>query len=107
MRSTTARATVPRIPLRTISRTPSTVYRNSMRLGLLLAVLLGATTAASSRPPPPGSDRFYEQRVRPLLEQRCYACHSSRASRPQGGLLLDQESGWRRGGVSGPVIAPG
>jgi hypothetical protein len=63
--------------------------------------------AAPSRLPDPSGSRFFIERIQPLLEQRCYACHSSRIARPQGGLRLDSEAGWRRGGAAGPALLPG
>lgn len=50
---------------------------------------------------------FFKQRVQPLLERRCYECHSHRAKELQGGLTLDSRSGWAKGGDSGPAIVPG
>ena len=41
------------------------------------------------------------------VASRCYACHSSSAPAPQGGLLLDSTQAIRRGGNSGPAIQPG
>jgi hypothetical protein len=49
----------------------------------------------------------FENKVRPVLVSRCYACHSALAAARQGGLLLDSAQGIRRGGSSGPVIQPG
>jgi len=50
---------------------------------------------------------FFEQKIRPLLIQHCYPCHSSEAENLKGGLLLDSQSGWQRGGDSGePIIVP-
>ena len=50
---------------------------------------------------------FFKQRVQPLLERRCYECHSHRAKELQGGLTLDSRSGWAKGGDSGPAIVVG
>lgn len=50
---------------------------------------------------------FFEKKVRPLLVERCYECHSSEAGKSKGGLLLDSREGWRVGGDSGPAIKPG
>ncbi len=50
---------------------------------------------------------FFKQRVQPLLERRCYECHSHRAKELQGGLALDSRSGWVKGGDSGTAIVPG
>ncbi|HTU25883.1 MAG TPA: PSD1 and planctomycete cytochrome C domain-containing protein [Pirellulales bacterium] len=50
---------------------------------------------------------LFEQNVRPILEQRCFKCHSAKAEKLQGGLHLDSRPGWQQGGDSGPVIVPG
>ncbi len=49
---------------------------------------------------------LFEKRIRPLLAQECYACHSE-AGKRKGGLLLDTRDGLRKGGRSGPAIVPG
>lgn len=49
---------------------------------------------------------FFENKVRPLLIEHCYACHSA-DEEINGGLALDSRNGWARGGDSGPVIVPG
>src|SRR5262245_46954358 len=36
----------------------------------------------------PGVD-FFETKVRPLLAEKCYACHSEKLSNPRGGLRYD------------------
>ena len=50
---------------------------------------------------------LFETKIRPVLALRCYACHSAKAAKLQGGLLLDSQAGLKRGGNSGPVIQPG
>ena len=50
---------------------------------------------------------FFENKIRPILADKCYKCHSSQAERVKGGLLLDTRDGWRHGGDSGKVIVPG
>jgi hypothetical protein len=47
---------------------------------------------------------FFEAKVRPLLVQRCYGCHSSAARKVRGGLRLDSVAGVRKGGTSGALI---
>lgn len=50
---------------------------------------------------------FFEKRVRPVLIQHCYRCHSTDANEVQGGLRLDIKAGWEKGGDSGtPAIVP-
>ena len=50
---------------------------------------------------------FFESRIRPLLVERCYECHSAGAKKLRGGLLLDSRAGVIKGGDTGPAIAPG
>jgi hypothetical protein len=50
---------------------------------------------------------YFEQHIRPLLVDRCYACHSSRGKKQEGGLLLDRRAGWATGGEHGPAVIPG
>ena len=50
---------------------------------------------------------FFEKRIRPVLVEHCYECHSGNAKEVEGGLLLDTRVGARRGGSSGRVIVPG
>ncbi len=49
---------------------------------------------------------FFESRIRPILAQECYECHSE-ATKAKGGLLLDSRDGWKKGGESGQVIVEG
>ncbi|MDF1755930.1 MAG: DUF1553 domain-containing protein [Verrucomicrobiales bacterium] len=49
---------------------------------------------------------FFENRIRPVLAQECYECHSTRGKK-KGGLLLDYRDGLLEGGDSGPAIEPG
>jgi hypothetical protein len=55
----------------------------------------------------PDSLHLFETKIRPVLATRCYGCHSAKAAKPQAGLLLDSQAGWKRGGASGAVIEPG
>ena len=88
--------------------TPNTV-QSSWSLCLVLIVLLVGATQADDRNAPAGV-RFFEQKIRPVLVNQCYQCHSARAAaakRLKGKLLLDTRSGMRVGGESGPAVVPG
>lgn len=50
---------------------------------------------------------FFEAKVRPLLAERCYECHSSEKGQSKGGLTLDTRAGWAMGGDSRAAIVPG
>jgi len=55
----------------------------------------------------PADLEFFESRVRPVLVENCYECHSSQADRVRGGLLLDTREDLLFGGATGPAIVPG
>ena len=50
---------------------------------------------------------FFEQRIRPALIDNCYSCHSGKAKKVGGGLLLDSRAGTLKGGDSGSAVVPG
>src|SRR5262249_36185426 len=50
---------------------------------------------------------FFERKVRPLLSQNCYQCHSAKEKKRRGGLQLDSSAAVRKGGDSGPAFVPG
>ncbi|HKB35344.1 MAG TPA: DUF1553 domain-containing protein [Gemmataceae bacterium] len=79
-----------------------------MRVWIAFASLLAPLSLAS---PAAAADdagaEFFEKKVRPVLVQRCYECHSQTAKKKRGGLLLDSRDRLRQGGDSGPAIVPG
>ena len=50
---------------------------------------------------------FFEKKIRPVLSNNCYECHSAKSKSLKAGLLLDRKTGWERGGKNGTVIVPG
>lgn len=50
---------------------------------------------------------FFEKKVRPVLVQHCYECHSDDAGTVQAGLRLGSRSRMLRGGDSGAAVVPG
>jgi len=80
-----------------------------IRLPLFIALLLLAMTLLPSAEA--AGDRrkaaFFEKTIRPLLVKHCYACHSEKAGKQEGGLLLDRKSGWLKGGDTDKAVVPG
>ncbi|HTE17025.1 MAG TPA: DUF1549 domain-containing protein, partial [Armatimonadota bacterium] len=66
-----------------------------------------ATPARRKATPPEAAEAFFETRVRPILVAKCYACHSAKGGRVQGGLKLDSREGLLAGGARGPALVPG
>lgn len=73
---------------------------------LLLSALAAVTAQSHAAKPTPEQLEFFEARIRPILAQECYECHST-ATKQKGGLVLDSRAGWQAGGDSGVVIKPG
>jgi hypothetical protein len=76
---------------------------------LLPVLVLGVAALAGAAEPAIGpADRaFFEAKVRPILVEKCYSCHSAGAKVVRGGLLLDTRAGWEKGGDLGPAVVPG
>ena len=54
------------------------------------------------------AEEFFENKVRPVLVDQCFKCHSEGEGRKiKGGLRLDTRAGLLKGGESGPSIVPG
>jgi hypothetical protein len=73
---------------------------------LLLSLALAPAAPAAD----PAGIAFFEKKIRPVLTEHCYGCHSAAArakKKLRGGLLLDSKEGLLRGGDSGPAVVPG
>ncbi len=69
---------------------------------VFFAASLSLAQAQEANPLSPQQIEFFESKVRPLLVEHCYECHSG--GEEQGGLRLDHRQGLRRGGDTGPAI---
>ncbi len=86
-----------------------------MRTLALGLVLTGVYAIAGDSEPPvkekpidPAGVEFFERKIRPVLVERCYSCHSSQTKSPRGGLRLDSKQGMQRGGDSNrAAVTPG
>ena len=72
--------------------------------GLCLAS--GSLALAADVADPKGIE-FFEQKIRPILADNCFKCHSHSADKIKGGLVLDSRDAALTGGDTGPAIAPG
>ncbi|HJT77545.1 MAG TPA: PSD1 and planctomycete cytochrome C domain-containing protein, partial [Gemmataceae bacterium] len=68
--------------------------------------LLVPAARAAERPDAAGVE-FFETKIRPVLADQCYRCHSAQAKKVKGRLLLDSRAGVLKGGESGPAVVPG
>jgi cytochrome c553 len=81
---------------------PVTVFLPSVALLALAPALSGADAGLSDE-----QSRFFERKIRPVLVEKCYDCHSASAKKVKGGLVLDTKDGTLQGGDNGPALVPG
>jgi mono/diheme cytochrome c family protein len=78
----------------------------AFRLTLLLLLAAQITLLADTQTDAAGPE-FFETRIRPVLVEQCYRCHSEKAEKLKGGLYLDSRDGVLKGGDTGPALVPG
>ncbi len=71
------------------------------------AIGLASIQAAANPELDPQAVEFFEKKVRPVLVEHCYKCHSAETDKVKGGLLLDNREALLKGGDNGPAIVPG
>jgi cytochrome c553 len=80
---------------------------------LSLAAPVGWLLAAAPEDKRPNDARgieFFEKKIRPILAEHCYQCHSAEAQagkKLKAGLFLDSRTGLLKGGDSGPAVISG
>jgi cytochrome c553 len=81
---------------------PPTMFRPVVFiLGCAVSLALPVPSAAAD-----ARIEFFEKRVRPVLVNNCYTCHSA-STNAKGGLRVDDRHGLLQGGGSGPAVVPG
>ncbi len=50
---------------------------------------------------------FFEGKIRPILSEKCYKCHSLESGKSKGGLTVDLAAATLKGGDTGPGIVAG
>jgi cytochrome c553 len=78
-----------------------TSRRRSLLLAIIALAVLAPFTSADD------GIEFFEKKIRPVLVEHCYECHSKDAKKQRGGLLLDSRTGIRKGGDTAPAVVPG
>jgi hypothetical protein len=74
---------------------------------LLLAGVALSLQSASAAEIPKDQLEFFEKKVKPVLVDKCYKCHSVEAGKNKGGLLVDDRESLIKGGENGTALTPG
>ena len=83
----------------------STRFIRVLKLALILmvsALIVPSVIAADKNI---AGDKFFEEKVRPLLAEHCFSCHGP--DKQKGGLKLDSKAAMIKGGDIGTAIIPG
>lgn len=75
-----------------------------VRLFFFVAVMAAFCRAVCAQSP---QIEHFERRIRPVLMEHCFECHSAESETTEGGLRLDSRDALRRGGDSGPALVAG
>src|SRR3954465_13091045 len=92
-------------PWRVRQSPTSTISRFRRMAWLTISLGLAAQVVAAADDP--AGIEFFEQKIRPILADNCYQCHSQDSKKIKGGLLLDTKESLLKGGDTGPAIEPG
>ncbi|MFT5465024.1 MAG: hypothetical protein ACI8UO_000110 [Verrucomicrobiales bacterium] len=79
-----------------------------IRFTILIISFVGLTAAAAAGDEiSPAGRAYFENRIRPVLVEKCFECHSATSKEIGGKLLLDSNAGLLKGGESGPALIAG
>ena len=80
----------------------------SPRTFLFAFASLGSVALAAVQAEPTKEQaEFFEGKIRPILAENCYKCHSVEKGKAKGELTLDTREGLSKGGENGKVVEPG
>ena len=87
-------------------RTMKNPARNIL-VGICVLIVSMASPSLEAEEPTAEQFTFFEEKIRPVLAEHCYKCHSSRSKKLKAELYLDSREGVLKGGETGPVVVPG
>ena len=76
----------------------------------MILIVIALSLLGAPEEPSQSRTNFFEKKIRPVLAERCYQCHSAEAANTGmlfGNLQLDTREGVERGGSRGPAVMPG
>ncbi|MBT6495436.1 MAG: DUF1549 domain-containing protein, partial [Planctomycetaceae bacterium] len=79
--------------------------RHPIRGSIVWLLLCVPTIALAEDEPTKQQIEFFEKKIRPILVDHCYECHSAKSDDIGGKLLLDSRAAILKGGESGPAVS--
>ena len=88
-------------------RLPRLMHRIGVAAGAAMLMIGGSGQLTMAAPLSSEQIEFFESKVRPVLAEQCYSCHSAEIETPFAGLRLDSREAILEGGDSGPAVLAG
>jgi hypothetical protein len=85
-------------------------HENLLRTFFVFAWIIAFAPPLMGQPSGIAGIDLFETRIRPVLAEHCYSCHSGQAAKKgklKGELRLDSRAGLLQGGASGPIFVAG
>jgi len=82
------------------------IWMKSFAFSLIALTAMASAFAGEESKPAYEPNLFFRAQILPILQTRCYECHS-REHEVEGELFLDSKRGWETGGENGPAVKPG
>lgn len=76
-------------------------------MAMLVFLWAGFAQSRAEEGNPLEASQLFARKIRPLLESKCFDCHSSQAEDVKSGLKLDSLEEILKGGAMGPAVVPG
>jgi len=87
---------------------PIKAYRTwQSTLFSMLFLLIVAPAVSGQKEVPEDQVKFFESKIRPMLIERCYECHSGALDDVESKFQIDSRAGILKGGVHGAAAIPG
>ncbi len=83
--------------------------KNPSRLLFAVVLAVAPLVVAVEKAPAfqPEQLEFFEQKIRPILAEQCFQCHSATGEKIKGGLVMDSRAAMLKGGDTGPGVVIG
>lgn len=75
--------------------------------GVFVISAASVFVSAEDKAPNKADLDFFDKKVKPILTERCYECHSAKAKKVKGKLKVDTKEDFEKGGEDGKIVVPG
>lgn len=81
-----------------------TMFLRMAIAGVFVVSAASLFVSAEDKAPTQADLDFFDKKVKPILTERCYECHSAKAKKVKGKLKLDTKEDFEKGGEDGKIV---